>query len=106
MDVSGRTADGRAGPRTYAVTIDRPPAEVAPDGKLPEPVARLGPGVAVTVRPAPGGRGTELVAVLCEDEPGPLARLSARLVGEDRRAAVRIALRQAKQVAETGEVLR
>ncbi|AVT35036.1 hypothetical protein C6361_33960 [Plantactinospora sp. BC1] len=95
-----------AGSRSYAVTIDRPPAELAPDGQLPEPLAGLGPGVTVTVRPAPGGRGTELVAVLCEDEPPPLARLSAWLTGEDRREAVRTALRQAKQLAETGEVLR
>ncbi|MEN3613458.1 hypothetical protein [Plantactinospora sp. ZYX-F-223] len=104
MDVPDRQAAARS--RSYAVTIDRPPAELAPDGQLPEPVASLGPGVTVTLRPAPGGRGTELVAVLCEDEPLPLARLSARLLGEDRRAAVRTALRQAKQLAETGEVLR
>ena len=97
-------ADGRA-PSCYVVTIDRAPAEVAPGGRLPEPIAQLGDGVEVTVRPAPGGRGTELAARLRRDEPDGLAGLTARLSGEDRRGAVRSALRQAKQLAETGEVL-
>ncbi|MEQ4302294.1 hypothetical protein ABNF97_13020 [Plantactinospora sp. B6F1] len=104
MDVPERQA--AAGPRPYVVTVGRPPAELAPDGRLPEPLASLGPGVTVTLRPAPGGRGTELVAVLRRDESSLFARLSARLTGENRREAVRTALRQAKQLAETGEVLR
>lgn len=41
MDGPGRPADGRRS-RSYAVTIDRPPAELAPDGRLLEPVATPG----------------------------------------------------------------
>lgn len=89
-------------PRSYAITIDRPPSELAPDGRLPAPVASLGAGVAVTVRPAAGGRSTELRIRLREGEPGVFAVLSAWLTGEDRHTAVRSALWQAKQLAEAG----
>lgn len=87
------------------VTVDRPPAQVLPDGRWPEPLRRLDGVVEVRVRPAPGDRGTELAA-------RPLARaavtagLAAHLVGDDPRLLVRRTLRQVKQRVETGEVLR
>ncbi|WP_331217209.1 hypothetical protein [Plantactinospora sonchi] len=98
----GVLARRRSRSRSYTVTIDRPPAELAPGGRLPPAVASLGSGVAVTLRAAPDGRGTELVVRLREGEPSVFAVLCAWLTGEDRHTAVRSALRQAKQLAEAG----
>ncbi|WP_373684290.1 hypothetical protein [Micromonospora thermarum] len=86
------------------VTVDRAPGTVLPGGRWPEPLRRLGGAIQVEVRPAPGCRGTELAA---RPRPGvPLPGLAAHVVGDDPARAVRAALRQAKQLAETGEVLR
>ncbi|WP_230689062.1 hypothetical protein ACN26Y_14925 [Micromonospora sp. WMMD558] len=86
------------------VTVDRAPRAVLPGGRWPEPLRRLGGAIQVEVRPAPGCRGTELAA---RPRPGvPLPGLAAHVVGDDPARAVRAALRQAKQLAETGEVLR
>jgi hypothetical protein len=96
----------RAAPdRWHTVTVNRPPEEVAPAGRPPGPLARLGDAVEVRVRPAPGGRGTELAARPRAGAPSGLAAAVARAAGKDPRQAVRAALRQAKQLAETGEVL-
>jgi hypothetical protein len=60
-----QVGDGTAGvapDRWHTVTVNHPPEVVAPDGQLPEPLAGLGDAVEVQVRPAPGGRGTELAA--------------------------------------------
>ena len=91
--------------RWYTVTVNRPPEEVAPTGRLPEPLTRLGDAVEVRIRPAPGGRGTELAARPRNGGPSGLGGAVARAAGSDPRQAVRTALRQAKQLAETGEVL-
>jgi len=96
----------RAGTRTppnrwLFVTVNRPSAEVS--AALPEPVARLSGTAEVCVRPAPGGRGTELGLRLRDARPtGPIARLT----GTDPRQDLRTALREAKSLLETGEVLR
>src|SRR5215208_5245471 len=67
--------------RWHTVTVNRPPEEVAPEGRLPEPLAGLSDAVEVRFRPAPGGRGTELAARLRDDAPaGP-----GGAVGQDRR---------------------
>jgi uncharacterized membrane protein len=92
--------------RWHAVTINKPPAEVAPDGVLPEPLRRLGDSVEVRFNEAPGDRGTEVYARLRGGEPAGPASLIARLTEDDPRWAVRRALREAKQILETGEVLR
>ncbi|MGS2615911.1 hypothetical protein ACVCAH_15510 [Micromonospora sp. LZ34] len=97
--------DDRRPARWQVVTVDRPPGQVLPDGRWPEPLRRLGGAVQVRVRPAPGDRGTELAA---RPRPGagPPPGLAAHLVGDDPGRLVRQALRQVKQLAETGEVLR
>ncbi|RCG26228.1 hypothetical protein DQ384_30120 [Sphaerisporangium album] len=92
--------------RWMMVTINRDPDEVVPDGRLPEPLARLGDTIEVQVREAPGGRGTELGARPLRPVPAGVGEVLARLEGEDPRQAVRRALRQAKCLIETGEVLR
>lgn len=87
--------------RWLAVTVNRPPAEVAADGALPRPLAELGAGVELEVRPAPGGRGTEIAAR--PSRRGRVARLTRRGKAYER---VRAALRESKQLLEVGELLR
>jgi hypothetical protein len=78
---------------------------VAPEGRLPEPLAGLGDAVEVRLRPAPGGRGTELAARLRDGAPAGPGAAVARIAGKDPRQEVRAALRQSRQLLETGEVL-
>ncbi|MGC4864018.1 hypothetical protein ACLQ3B_01110 [Micromonospora sp. DT53] len=96
-------ADGDA--RWEVVTVDRPPEQVLPDGRWPEPLRRLDGAVEVRVRPAPGDRGTELAARPLAGLTPPTG-LAAHLVGDDPGLLVRRTLRQIKQLVEAGEVLR
>jgi hypothetical protein len=100
---AGAAAEPRS--RWRAVTINRSPEEVMPDGP-PGPLAELGDLVEVEVRAAPGGKGSELRARLRSPEPTGAASVAARLSGDDPRQRVRAALREAKQLIEVGEVLR
>ncbi|GLY20892.1 hypothetical protein Misp04_06240 [Micromonospora sp. NBRC 101691] len=95
----------RPGPvgRWQVVTVGRPADEVLPGGRLPEPLARLGDGVQVRLRAAPGDRGTELAA---RAPDGRFAGMAAHLVGDDPDQVLRAALREVRQLAETGEPLR
>ncbi|MFE9205166.1 hypothetical protein [Micromonospora sp. NPDC007230] len=96
--------DPRPG-RWQVVTVAGRPEEVLPRGRWPEPLRRLYGTVELYARPAPGGRGTELAARLLGNAPG-LRGMVAHLVGDDPGRFIRQALREAKQLAETGEVLR
>ncbi|WP_248960127.1 hypothetical protein [Sphaerisporangium perillae] len=96
----------QAASRWLMVTINRRPEEVVPDGRLPEPLARLGDAIEVQVREAPGDRGTELGARPITPVPAGVTGVLARLGDEDPRQAVRRALRESKCLIETGEVLR
>lgn len=89
--------------RWRAVTVNKPIDDVRPEEL--EPLARLADMVEIVTRPAPGDKGTEIAARLREPEPSGLESHAARLSGEDPRQAVRTALRQAKQLLETGEIL-
>jgi hypothetical protein len=100
----GVSSGGEPRSRWRAVTINASPTEVMPDGRVPEPLARLGDLVEVEVSVAPGDKGTELRARL--RPPKPEESLVGRLSGRDPRQQVRSALREAKQLIETGEVLR
>ena len=100
----GSSAGAEPRSRWRAVTINATPAEVMPDGRIPEPLARLGDSVEVEVSAAPGGKGTELRARL--RSPKPAESGVGRLSGQDPRQQVRSALREAKQLIEVGEVLR
>ncbi|MGW0604305.1 hypothetical protein [Streptomyces sp. NPDC002640] len=100
-----REAEGRAGNRWLTVTVNLPPEEVGRGGALPPPLDRFADRIDVKVTPAPGDRGTEL-AVLLKDPPSRLASsLPGRLAGEDPRQELRVALREAKSLLETGEVM-
>lgn len=96
--------DPRPG-RWQVVTVSGRPEEVLPLGRWPEPLRRLDGAVELYARPAPGGRGTELAARPLGSDRG-FPGLAAHLVGDDPGRLIRQALREAKQLAETGEVLR
>jgi hypothetical protein len=99
----GSSAGAEPRSRWRAVTINRTPDEVMPDGRVPEPLARMGDLVEVEVAAAPGNKGTELRARLRSPEPTSVV---GRVVGRDPRQQLRSALREAKQLIEVGEVLR
>ncbi|MEU5905386.1 hypothetical protein ABZ780_13545 [Micromonospora sp. NPDC047467] len=101
----GADGDPAATARWEVVTVDRPPEQVLPGGRWPEPLRRLDGAVEVRVRPAPGDRGTELAA-RPRASAAPTVGLAAHLVGDDPRLLVRRTLRQVKQHVEAGEVLR
>ncbi|MGY1783666.1 hypothetical protein [Geodermatophilus sp. SYSU D00698] len=84
------------------VTVFREPSDVD-TARLPAPLAGFGERIEVRVRPAAGGKGTELAARL-RDRPSPGPALG-RLGGSDPQADLRSALRRAKQLIEVGEVL-
>ena len=106
--VGGDATPGDAEPRSRwrSVTINRGPDEVMPGGRVPAPLAPLGDAVEVQVRPAPGGKGTELAARLRGDGPTGPRPVHSSGTGDDPREQLRSALRQAKQLIEVGEVLR
>jgi hypothetical protein len=100
LDGDARDRDRDA--RWLAVTVYREPDEV---GQLPGPLEALGDSIETRVRPAPGGKGTELAARLRVPVPSGAAGAVARARGADPRRRLRSALRQAKQLIEVGEVL-
>ena len=86
---AGALRDGNRRDRWHAVTVNVEPEEL---GSLPPPLDELGETVEVVVRPAPGLRGTELLARLVEP------------AGRDEVRKLRLALRTARALAEIGEV--
>ncbi|MCS5732451.1 hypothetical protein [Herbiconiux daphne] len=95
-----RTAGGGQGSpghgaRWRVVTINLEAADVLPGGILPPPLAELEELIEVRTSPAPGGRGTELAARAL-----PLPDAS----GDDLPGLIRRALRESKQLLETGEL--
>jgi hypothetical protein len=74
--------------RKLAVTVDRAPEEV--QSSLPEELARWRDQAEISIRPAAGDKGTELVVTP---------------VGDVSRHELRLALRRAKSVLEAGEVV-
>lgn len=81
----------RSGPSLpLAATVHLPLEQLRADD-LPAPLAALGRGVTITCTAAPGDRGTEIRV-----QPGSGRRAA--------RARARLALRQAKELLETGEL--
>jgi len=88
-----------------AVTIRRDEAEIL--ARLDEADSPLSTeDVIVSLAPAPGGRGTEVRAVLEQRTSGPLAKVAGAVTGTDPGRRLTDAMRRFKQVLETGEVLR
>lgn len=103
------TVEEEAAPEEYrwqTVTILAGPEQVAPDGRLPAPLAALAAVVETRLEPAPGGRGTQLSA---RTRPGPkpeqAGKDSTGWKGDDPAREIRNALQQARQLIEVGEVL-
>ncbi|MEU6807929.1 hypothetical protein ABZ920_02705 [Streptomyces sp. NPDC046831] len=92
-------------PRWHVMTVCASADEVAPGGKLPEPLARLGDAIDTQLRPAPGDRGTELASRLHDKEHAGPRGTSERETGDDPVQELRTALREAKALVETGEIL-
>jgi hypothetical protein len=99
-----RTTPPDAGNRWLSVTVNRGPGDIDP-GKLPGPLGEPGQRIETRIRPAPGDRGTELAVRLVEPAPRAAHTLAARLTGQDPRQELRRALREAKALLETGEVM-
>jgi hypothetical protein len=99
-----RTVPSGAGNRWLAVTVNRGPGDIRP-GKLPGPLRDYEDRIEIRIRPAPGDRGTELAVRLTKPGPRALRTLPARLTGHDPRQDLRRALREAKALLETGEIM-
>jgi hypothetical protein len=102
---AGETGDDGPGHRWLTVTVNLPPEDVRPGGELPPPLHRYADRVDVQVRPAPGDRGTELAVRLKETPSATATSPAGRLAGQDPRQELRVALREAKSLLETGEVM-
>ncbi|MGW4439647.1 hypothetical protein ACWELO_28480 [Streptomyces sp. NPDC004596] len=97
--------DGETEPRWHVMTVCASAEEVAPGGKLPEPLSRLGDAIDTQLRPAPGERGTELACRLHDKEHAGSHGTAEPVTGHDAVHELRTALRHAKALVETGEVL-
>lgn len=77
--------------RWHSVTVNCEPERLGP---LPPPLDSLGFEVEVRIRPAPGDRGTELAARVADPSKA----------GRDTVRQLRASLREARALAEIGEV--
>lgn len=97
--------------RWQTVTILAGPQQVAPDGRLPAPLAELAELIETRLAAAPGGRGTQ-VSARSRPRPDPAAKAApvagsepTGWKGADPAREIRRALQQARQLVEVGEVL-
>jgi uncharacterized membrane protein len=95
--------------RKAAITVNRPPDEVrqlwSSSGHRPQYIDET--EAAVTFKPAPGDRGTEIHVDLAKSAPaGKLGEAIQKLTGSEPLAKVKDGLRRFKQHVETGEVPR
>ncbi|AVT38240.1 hypothetical protein [Plantactinospora sp. BB1] len=96
---------GRRKRRWHVATVNRPVDRIGADGQLPEPLTGLGDAVEIQLRPAAGDRGTEIAVRLRDGARLPAVDVVRRAMGRDPEQAIRAALREAKQLIETSEVL-
>jgi len=84
------------------ITEDRPNELIAWESDEDSDVRNSG---RVTFRDAPGGRGTQIEAVIAYDPPGGgVGRMAAKLFQKEPGVQVRRELRRFKQLMETGEI--
>jgi len=104
---AGADTKERRAPMVFraAVTIRRDESEIR--SRLPEADPPLSTDeVTVTFAPAPGGRGTEVRAVLEKGSGGPVGKVVGAVTGTDPGRQLSDAMRRFKQLLETGEVVR
>jgi hypothetical protein len=89
--VLARRRTGTTPNRWHSVTVNCSPERLDPK---PPPLDELGFPVEIRIRPAPGDRGTELAARVAGDHPDA-----------DAIRHLRRAVREARSLAEVGEVL-
>jgi hypothetical protein len=89
--------------RWLVVSVNREPGDVHPEELAP--LTEFGDRIETRVAAAPGDRGAELAARLREPTPKAATSVPARLAGADPRQDLRRALREAKALLETGEVM-
>ncbi len=99
---TGQSAPGSA--RQLVVTVNTPVATLQ-ESALPEQLLALGDDVELELRSAAGDKGTEIAARILAPQPSGVKAVVARVGGDDRRQQVRRALREAKSMIETGELL-
>src|SRR5689334_7736259 len=92
--------DGRD--RWHSVTVNCTPEELGPK---PSPLDEVGFPIEVRIRPAPGGRGTELAVRMAGPSPSGAAMAVRKVRDDDPVRTIRRALREARSRAEVGEVL-
>ena len=92
--------DGRD--RWHSVTVNCSPERLGP---TPPPLDELGFPVEIRIRPAPGDRGTELAVRMAGPPPAGAGKLLGKLLHDDPVRAIQRALREARSLAEVGEVL-
>ncbi|WP_309086125.1 SRPBCC family protein [Chelativorans sp.] len=84
------------------ITEDRPNELIAWESDENAEVRNSG---RVTFRDAPGGRGTQIEAVIAYDPPGgTVGRMAAKLFQKEPNIQVRRELKRFKQLMETGEI--
>ncbi|MCW2998560.1 MAG: hypothetical protein JWN65_2109 [Solirubrobacterales bacterium] len=101
------TASTRARPdRWNVVSVNRQPQDIMPGGRLPGPLAELQDKIEVQVRPAPGDKGSELAArIVRPPSDGDGDGDGDAKHTDEPHQRLRVALRHAKMILETGEVL-
>lgn len=92
--------------RWLVVTVNAEPDRVEQNERVHELFREFGGTVETRVAPAPAGRGTELAAWPHTPSRNGVWTIVRRITGKDPRQPVRRALRRAKSLVETGEVLR
>jgi hypothetical protein len=88
--------------RWHSVTVNCSPEQL---GSKPPPLDEIGFPIEVRIRPAPNDRGTELAVRMVEPPPAGPAKLLGKLRDDDPVRAIRRSLREARALAEVGEVL-
>jgi hypothetical protein len=88
--------------RWHSVTVNCSPEQLGPK---PSPLDEIGIPVEIRIRPAPGDHGTELAVRMLEPAPAGPVKLLGKLRNDDPIRSIRRALREARSLAEVGEVL-
>ncbi|WEH39211.1 hypothetical protein [Streptomyces sp. AM 2-1-1] len=99
-----RDAEPASQDRWLVVTVQRSPGEIRSD-PLPTPLRDFGDRIETRITPAPGDRGTEIAVRFRQPRLQGPHSVIARISGDDPQQDLRLALREAKALWETGEIM-